>query len=104
LHGDTAPTPVDSNQDTVAVKATQSPALTLAKSSPTSTYAAVGDAISYSYELTNSGNVTPSGPFSVTDDHVSSVDCGSHSSLAPGASITCTGSYLVTQSDLDAGA
>jgi uncharacterized repeat protein (TIGR01451 family) len=67
--------------------------------------ATVGDLISYDFEVTNTGtealiNVT------VTDPLVSPISCpGGHPipSLAGGASVTCTGSYAITQADIDAG-
>src|SRR5262249_39839558 len=66
------------------------------------TYSTVGQTITYSYGVTNSGNVTLAGPFSVTDDKVA-VTCPNTASLATGASISCTASHLITQADLDAG-
>ena len=57
--------------------------------------------ISYSYEVTNTGNVTLAGPVTVTDDKAT-VTCPS-GDLAPGASVTCTASYTITQADLDTG-
>ena len=57
--GDTAGT---SNQATATVTADQNPALTLAKTATPTTYDAVGRVITYSYMLTNSGNVTLGGP------------------------------------------
>src|SRR5207253_2903721 len=50
------------------------------------------------------GNVTVSGPFTVTDDKSTDETCPAvPTSLAPGATITCTASYTATQADLDAG-
>ena len=40
------------------------------KSAPPLTYDQVGQVISYSYMVTNTGNVTLPGPFTVTDDKV----------------------------------
>lgn len=81
---------------------TPNPELTLDKTSSTATYDNIGDLINYSYLITNTGNVTLNGPFSVSDDKVA-VNCPNISTLAPGANVTCTASYSVTQSDLQAG-
>ena len=104
LYGDTDPTAVDSNADSTMVFAIQTPSLSVEKSSPTITYAAVGDTLTYSYLVTNTGNVTLSGPFTIDDDRASDEACPATATLAPGATITCSATYDVTQADLDAGA
>ena len=65
-------------------------------------YSTVGQTISYSYVVKNTGNVSLAGPFTVSDDKTT-VSCPNTASLAPGASITCSASYTITQADLDAG-
>ena len=52
--------------------------------------------------VTNTGNVTLAGPFTVTDDKAT-VTCPATAASRRGASITCTASYTITQADLDAG-
>ncbi len=94
---------VTSNQVQVTVTAGQNPALKLAKSASPSTYDAAGQTISYSYLLENSGNVTLSEPVTISDDKLGTVACPATASLAPGGTITCSASHLVTQADLDAG-
>jgi LPXTG-site transpeptidase (sortase) family protein len=95
---------IDSNTDTETVPAVADAELTLDKSTPTADYDAVGDVISYSYLVTNTGNVTLIAPFTVDDDTATVVDCSSApASLAPAATFTCTATYTVTQADLDAG-
>ena len=80
------------------------PELTLVKTLTSGDpYANVGDVLSYSFQVTNSGNVTLNGPFTVTDDRATDESCPATATLAPGASITCTASYTVTQADLNAG-
>lgn len=60
-----------------------------------------GDIINYSFEVTNTGNVTVTN-ISVTDP-LATVTGGTIASLAPGASSALTGTYTVTQADIDAG-
>ncbi len=99
-----AAAPVTSNTDTVTIDADQQPELTLVKTASPATYDSVGDTISYSYLLTNTGNVTLVAPFSIGDDQAADEACpASPTSLAPGASITCTASDTASQADLDAG-
>ena len=94
---------VPSNPDDETVDAVRNVALLLDKSAAPSTYSAVGQVISYSYVLTNTGNVTMSGPFSVTDDKADAECPETPASLAPGESITCTALYTITQADLNSG-
>jgi hypothetical protein len=75
--------------------------LSLSKSTTSTGYGAAGDTIPYSYLVTNTGSATLTN-VGVSDDHVASVSCPD-SSLAGGASETCSGSYTVTQADVDAG-
>src|SRR5207244_3738869 len=94
---------VTSPSATATVTAIQTKGLTLAKSASPSTYSSPGTVITYTYKITNSGNVTLAGPFSVTDDKLGSINpCGS-GPLAPGASTNCTATHTITQADLDAG-
>ncbi len=94
---------VTSPTDEATVTADQMPSLALDKSALPIAYDSVGDVIVYSYLVTNNGNVTLSGPFTVSDNKIATVTCPATATLAPGASITCTASYTITQSDLDAG-
>ncbi len=91
--------------DTVTVTATRNPALTIDKTTTTPSYAAVGDVLSYSYLVTNSGNTTITAAITVSDDRIATVTCPAlpAGGLAPTQSITCTATYTVTQADIDAG-
>jgi uncharacterized repeat protein (TIGR01451 family) len=62
----------------------------------------VGDTVSYRYTVTNDGDVLVSG-IAVDDALVGAATCDA-TSLAPGASMNCTGgrTYRVTQADVDA--
>ncbi|MDP2774641.1 MAG: hypothetical protein Q8O61_13900, partial [Nocardioides sp.] len=61
-----------------------------------------GDTITYSFEVTNTGNVTLD-PVTVTDPKVGPVSC-TGGALAPGASRTCSPkTYTLTQADIEAG-
>ena len=91
-----------SPSDTVTVTAIQSPALTLDKTADVATYDSVGDVITYSYLVTNSGNVTIQGPIAVFDDKSSDESCPATAALAPGESVTCTSTHTITSADLAA--
>ena len=95
------------NSDPVelTLPADQAPALSLAKSTSTTGFAVIGDVLEYSYLVTNTGNVTITDPVTVSDDRITNVVCPAllTGGLAPNTSISCTGTDVVTQSDLDAG-
>ena len=82
--------------------ATQTPSLTVAKSTTPPT-TAVGQTITYSITATNAGNLTLTN-LSVTDPTPPSAPVprppGRHP--APGASVTCSATHVITQADLDA--
>ncbi|WP_436758394.1 DUF7507 domain-containing protein [Streptosporangium sp. V21-05] len=99
--------PVTSPPSTAAVGAAPVAALTLAKTASPSTMATVGQTITYSYLLTNTGNVTLTGVGAVDAAFSGSgappvVTCPV-TTLAPQATTTCTGTYTVTQADINAG-
>jgi len=91
--------------DSVTITGTQSPALSLEKTALTASFGSVGDRLDYAYEVTNSGNVTVILPVDITDNRIADVDCPALPvrGLLPGASITCSGSDVATQADLDSG-
>jgi hypothetical protein len=89
------------NQDQATVTAEANPSISLTKSANPTTYILVGDVITYSYVITNTGNVTLSGPFTITDDKAT-VTCPS-GGLVPGGTLSCTATYSITQTDIDNG-
>jgi uncharacterized repeat protein (TIGR01451 family) len=95
---------------TVTVTATQQAALVIAKFAAVTRYSAVGDVITYTYVVTNTGNVSVAKPFTVVDDKIGSFACPeitpdrSVDLLAPGASVACKAVHSVTQEDIDRGA
>ncbi len=89
----------------VTVTAVQTPSVQMVKTAePTGGALAVGDTITYTMVVTNDGNVTLSDVV-ITDTlpGLSPLICTQPITLAPGASNTCTATYIVVQSDLDAG-
>ena len=88
-----------SNQDSVTVNATQTPELTLVKSTTTASYAAVGDLIDYSYAVSNSGNVTLAEPVTIADDKTTATCAVSgDADLDVEETVICTAvDYAVTQ-------
>ncbi|MGR3793743.1 DUF7507 domain-containing protein [Vannielia sp. SX4] len=97
--------PVESDETSLTINADQQPEITLAKTAEAVDPAdyAPGLSVTYTYEITNSGNVTFTDPIEVTDDKFPGpIDCGS-APLAPGASRTCQATYTVTPADFTAG-
>jgi hypothetical protein len=94
---------MESSQATVSLPFLGNPELTLLKTAFPTTYDQVGDVITYTYRLTNSGNVTLSQPWSVTDDKVTVTSLISPATLAPGAWVELTATYTIQLADLIAG-
>ncbi len=88
---------------TITVPAEQGPAIGIVKTASVKSYSAPGTVITYSYKVTDTGNVTLH-PVTVTDPMkgLSAITCPS-SALAPTASETCTATYTTTQADVDRG-
>jgi len=80
------------------------PAIDLDKSASPGTYSAEGDVITYTFVVTNTGNVTLT-DVSVSDPlpGLSAITPESVDSLAPGDSQEFTATYTITQDDVDAG-
>jgi uncharacterized repeat protein (TIGR01451 family) len=99
-------TPADVNVNasaTVTVPATQQSGVAITKSASISSFSAAGTVVTYSYKVTNTGNVTLTG-VTVTDpmNGLSAISCPT-ATLAPGASETCTATYTTTTADVAAG-
>ena len=102
------PPVTDSSPLTVA--ATQSPAISLAKTASIASFDQTDVLITYTYVVTNGGNVTLTLTSPVIADPLpglSTVSCpitdGGPATLAPGDETTCTATYTTTQADVDAG-
>lgn len=75
--------------------------LAVEESATPATYSAPGQAIHYTFTVTNTGSVTLVGVH-VSDDRFVVVACP-QSTLAPGERQTCTATYRTTQQDVDRG-
>ncbi|MGI0501474.1 hypothetical protein ABY44_00310, partial [Burkholderia sp. ZZQ-2] len=87
------------------------PGITMVKSASPNTADAyvVGQEITYSFVVTNTGNVTltdvtvDEGVFTGSGS-LSAITCpAGAASLAPGLQVVCTASYVLTQADVDSG-
>ena len=79
------------------------PRLTLEKyPNPTTAYA-VGQTITYTYKLQNTGNAVLTAPYNVTDDKTT-VNCSGAAGTIPiGGFVNCTATYSVTKGDAGVG-
>ncbi|EQM73701.1 DUF7507 domain-containing protein, partial [Microbacterium maritypicum] len=99
-------TPPVSAPSTVEIPVVSAPALTVSKTADRTRITAAGETINYSFLVTNTGNVTLTG-VTVTETAFTGtgtppvVTCpAGAASLAAGATVTCTASYVVTQADI----
>ncbi|VBB43368.1 hypothetical protein TRIP_B250428 [uncultured Desulfatiglans sp.] len=90
----------DDDDDTQPM--TTGAALDLVKSADPMEYGAIDQVITYTFEVTNIGNVTIKGPITINDDKATDESCPA-GDLPPGGSITCLATYTITQNDLDFG-
>lgn len=97
---------VNSNQVTMSVITVPPVILKLTKTANPVTFDRVGQAITYTYVITNSGTATL-GPaqFTVTDAAFSApINCGdANLTLVSNATVTCSAIYTVTQANMDSG-
>jgi LPXTG-motif cell wall-anchored protein len=106
----TTPTGVDviSDPSTAIVTAPAAPAITVVKSADPASITAAGETVTYSFVVTNSGNVTLTdatvneGAFSGTGT-LSPLTYPESRDLAPGETLTARATYVATQADVDAG-
>jgi len=96
-------TATDSLNQPVTATATATVALTYTASLnvakvPSSTTAVVGDQVTYTYTVSNTGNVTLSG-LTLSDDKIGAIT-PAKTSLAAGETTTATGTYTVLETDL----
>ncbi|WP_157876206.1 DUF7507 domain-containing protein [Peterkaempfera griseoplana] len=89
--------PVTSPQAEATLPVAGAPRITLRKRADGSGPFAPGDTVSYSYLVTNEGDTELTG-VQVIDDHVAPVTCDV-TTLAPGRSTLCHGTYTVRKSD-----
>ena len=101
-------TPVTSAPSSTSTPTTApAPGLHVDKTASPTAVSRVGERITYSFAVTNTGNVTITG-IGVSDTQAapagpaSAVTCPT-TTLAPGAFTTCTATYTATQADLDHG-
>ncbi len=100
-------TQTEPKTDSHTVSVPQTPVLSISKSGAldlgSDSTATPDDVINYTLVVKNEGNQTLTG-LSISDPLLSNLACAlSVTTLAPGASVTCTGSHLLTQTDIDLG-
>jgi len=97
---------INSNPVTTTIPTLKPVVLKLTKTANPTAYDHVGQAITYTYVITNSGTATL-GPaqFAVTDTGISApFNCGDAAvTLASNLTVTCSVAYAVTQADMDTG-
>lgn len=113
--------PLENAQDLI-IELPVPPTIQLTKTANPTIFSKVGDVITYTYTITNTGTTTLNGPFNINDDKLGNFKCnpappppggpkppppppGSpppppKGSIAPGGTLTCTATYTIKQADL----
>ena len=97
--------PPVTDHDDAEVTAERHPAIDITKTATPTTFTGAGETITYSFVVTNTGNVTLH-DVTVHDSSLGAItDCDRAApvTLAPGAVMTCTASHVTTVADADAG-
>ncbi|MBO0810268.1 MAG: hypothetical protein J2P32_18405, partial [Actinobacteria bacterium] len=92
--------PVTDN-DTATVDAVHAPGINVVKTPSPRTFARPGQQITYTYRVTNTGNVTLTG-ITLTDSRLGPITCP-HTSLPAGEHMDCTATHTTTAADVAAG-
>jgi uncharacterized repeat protein (TIGR01451 family) len=92
----------ETDQDSLDIPAVHEPEIAIAKTASATGFTTAGQLITYSYLVTNTGNVTLHG-LTVTDSRGLPLSCP-RTRLAVAQAMTCTARYLTTQADANAGA
>jgi uncharacterized repeat protein (TIGR01451 family) len=93
---------IGSNTANATVIASQNPALVIEKLASPTSYNAVGQTITYSYFVTNSGNVDLTGKINVIDNLTGTIPISTNG-ISSSSSLIGTSIHTITQADLDAG-
>jgi hypothetical protein len=90
--------------DNLSIPITQRPGLTITKTATPTVYDHIGQVISYSFRVENTGNVTLTGPFLVADNKAT-VTCTqpADGALSPNETMSCTASYTILRGDMTSG-
>jgi uncharacterized repeat protein (TIGR01451 family) len=101
-----SPTPLSASQDesiTIAAGTCPAPAILLVKTASVSSFSASGTVVTYSFKVSNAGTASLTN-VAVTDPlaGLSPITCPA-TSLAVGASMTCTATYTTTSADVSRG-
>lgn len=97
--------PVASEESAAALKSVPEPKLELVKSADIEQVSHTGQTVTYSFEVTNTGNVPvediviAEGEFSGKGE-LSEPECPANDDLNPGESLTCTAEYVAVAGDL----
>ncbi|MCD9007054.1 DUF11 domain-containing protein [Luteimonas sp. XNQY3] len=96
--GGTTTSPPDDEDVTLDIE----PSLTIVKTAGAPSGNTAGSTIAYTFLVTNTGNVTITNVV-IDDAQLDAAAVCPVTTLAPGANTTCTGTYTITQAEIDAG-